>query len=118
MVACCVIPSLLLGVCARENRSQLDSVFLSFELDVLTSEVGPYIKSKLIKSSIRYKNFKTLIEKRHTSNLEVKFAVFCEISVFIFCKYFVSEVLKFIYEVGSIFNQVNLILGPTTAVKT
>ena len=38
-------------------------VFLSFELNYLTPKIGPYIKLKLLKSSILYKNFETVGKK-------------------------------------------------------
>ena len=57
------------------------SVFLSFELDYLTPKIGPYIKLKLLKSSIKYKNFETvgkkeILEKYEYNRNFVKYANF------------------------------------------
>ena len=62
--------------------SQLDSVFLSFELNYLTPKVGSYIKLKLLKSCIWCKNFKTLSKRKMLKTFRGNLPYFTKLTLF------------------------------------
>ena len=64
------------------GESQLDSVFLSFELKYLTPKIGSYIKLKLLKSSIWCKNFKTLSKRKMLKTFRGNLPYFTKLPLF------------------------------------
>ena len=61
---------------------QLDSVFLSFELNYLTPNIGSHIKLKLLKSCIWCKNFKPLIKRKMLKTFRENLPYFTKLPLF------------------------------------